>query len=193
MEFHSSAKPEEKSPSESSAGKEPGKEPGEKAKKPEELSPERLLALRTMRVERGLQNSEKDAHEILGVAESFSDIREELINNRIDTEELKLRLENGIAAPLRQVAGEMFPELDRRLDRLQATLTDEGVSAEHLAQSTQQLDLILGAMRRVLARMIELEDFNEAVELLREIVESQKQLQDQTKQRQKQKLRDLLE
>lgn len=196
MEFHASPTPVTEKPNKpdvAAADKEPGDEPGETADKPEESPPERLMALRTMRVERALQNSQKDAHEILGIAEAFSDIREELINNRIDTEELKLRLENGIASPLRQIAGEMFPELDRRLDQLQATLGDEAVSPERLAQSTQQLDLILSAMRRALDRMIELEDFNEAVELLREIVETQKRLHEQTKQRQKQRLRDLLE
>ncbi len=180
-------------PDEVPAGKEPGDDPSETAAKPEELSPTRIKALRIMRVERALQNSQKDAHEILGVAEAFSDIREELINNRIDTEEWKLRLENGIASPLRHIAEEMFPELDRRLDQLQAMLGEEAVSPERLVQSTQQLDLILSAMRRVLDRMIELEDFNEAVELLREIVESQEKLHEQTKQRQKQKLRVLLE
>lgn len=197
MEFRSQSKPaaadSPKPDTPPPTGSEPGDEPGETTAKSEDLSPERLMALRTMRVERALQNSQKDAQEVLGVAEAFSDIREELINNRIDTEELKLRLENGIAAPLRHIAQDMFPELDRRLDLLQATLADEAVSPERLAQSTQQLDLILSAMRRALDRMIELEDFNEAVELLREIVEAQQQLQEQTKQRQKQKLRDLLE
>lgn len=192
MEFRAQTKP---AAQEKAEAKQPaaGKEPGEDAAKPSESSPERLMALRTMRVERALQNSQKDAQEILGVAESFSDIREELINNRIDTEELKQRLQNGIATPLRQIAGEMFPEFDRRLNRLQATLADEQLSPTNLAQATQQLDLIQAAMRRVLDRMIELEDFNEAVELLRDIVDAQQQLHDQTKQRQKQKLRDLLE
>jgi hypothetical protein len=192
MEFQAQTKPAAQEKPEASKPA-AGKEPGEDAAKPSESSPERLMALRTMRVERALQNSQKDAQEILGVAESFSDIREELINNRIDTEELKQRLQNGIANPLRQIVGEMFPEFDRRLNRLQTTLADERVSPANLAQVTQQLDMIQAAMRRVLDRMIELEDFNEAVELLRDIVEAQQQLHDQTKQRQKQKLRDLLE
>jgi hypothetical protein len=202
MEFSSKAAPAagEKKPSASEkkdAGREPGEasggEPGDKAAASQPVSPERMTALRTLRVERAMQNSQKDAQEILGVADAFSDIREELINNRIDTEELKQRLENGIASPLRRVANEMFPELDHRLDKLQAAIADENASPENLARATQQLDSILAALRRVLDRMIELEDFNEAVELLREIVHDQDRLHDLTKQRQKQKLRDLLE
>ena len=56
----------------------------------------------------------------------------------------------------------------------------------------QQSQAILLAMQKVRDRMIELEDFNEAVELLRNIVEMQKQLHDQTQQRHKEKIRDLL-
>ena len=56
----------------------------------------------------------------------------------------------------------------------------------------QQAEEILLAMRKVRDRMIELEDFNEAVELLRSIVEMQKKLHEQTEQRHKEKIRDLL-
>ena len=62
--------------------------------------------------------------ETLGLARSFDAIREELVNNRVDTEELKLRLKDGIADPLRRICGEMFPELERRLRTLQAQLAD---------------------------------------------------------------------
>lgn len=147
------------------------------------------------RVQRAMQNSQKNAQETLGVAEAFADICEELVNNRIDTPELRLRLDQGIAQPLRHIAEVMFPELDRRLDRLQTSIGQQSqrLVGENLGRSTQQLDLILAAMRAVLDRMIEMEDFNEAVDLLREIIRAQEELHQKTKQRQKQKLRDLLE
>ena len=36
------------------------------------------------------------------MAEGIDDIRKQLVNNRIDTEELKERLQSGIADPLRE-------------------------------------------------------------------------------------------
>ena len=51
------------------------------------------------------------------MAEAIDDICRQLSNNRIDTEELKLRLGQGIAEPLHKVAGQMFPELERRVER----------------------------------------------------------------------------
>jgi len=170
-----------------------GAEPEDKPADEEQLSPERQLAQRRLQVQWAAQNSVKNGQETLGVAEAIGEIREELVNNRIDTEELKARLESGIADPLRRIAREMFPELDRRLDRLQADLADTARGPQARTQAIQQTDAILLAMREVLGRMIELEDFNEAVELLRSIIQAQERVNVQTKERQKQRLRDLRE
>jgi len=155
-------------------------------------SPQRAASLRNLRVERAMQNARKNAHETLGIAESFEDIRLQLINNRIDTEELLDRLQNGIAQPMLRIAGQQFPELERRLEGLRAALDDIKLAERRREQVGAQLDAILVAMKQVLQRMLELENFNEAVELLRDIIRQQEHLDQQTKQRHKQRLRDLL-
>ncbi len=168
-------------------------EPGELPNAAPELSPERLATQRLLQVQWAQQNGRKSAYETAGIADAFAQIREELINNRIDTEELKLRLEDGISKPLRRVADEMFPEWDRRLDRLQLVMAEPQAGKQALAASIAQTDAILAVMRQVLDRMIELEDFNEAVEMLRSILQSERALQDQIKQRRRDKLRELME
>jgi hypothetical protein len=167
-------------------------EPGDESGSRGDDSPERLVALRAVRVERAVQNSRKNAQETLGVADAFEEIRQQLVNNRIDTEELIERVKGGIADPLRAVGDSMFPELDRRLDQLRAALSDAHAGPENRQRARQQTDAIVLAMRQVLARMVELESFNEAVEILRSIIEEQAKLSDHTKQLHKQKLRDLL-
>ena len=160
---------------------------------PEELSPQRILARRTLRVQRATQNSRKNAEETLGIAEAFAGIREELINNRIDTANLDARLQQGIAYPLQGIADEMFPELEGRLDRLEATLADDRAGQPNRDLAVAQVDAILDVMGTVLDRMLELEDFNKAVQLLREIIHAQKRLGEQTRMRHKERLRKLLE
>ena len=177
---------------ETPAGEKPpaGAEPGDV---PQQFSPERQLGLRTLRVQRALTNSSKNTHETQGVADGFDDIRLQLINNRIDTEELIRRLDEGIAKPLHHIAREMFPVLETRLERLQENLADQKVGPRQRDLARRQADAVLLEMRRVLDRMIELEDFNQAVELLRTIIKLQEQLEEQTKQRHKQRIRELLE
>lgn len=175
------------------AARPPMAEPGEAPQADPDRSPERLAAQRLLQVQWAQQNGRKSAYETAGIAEAFAQIRDELINNRIDTEELKLRLEDGISKPLRRVAEEMFPEWDRRLDRLQLAMTEPQSAREALALSVAQTDAILAVMRQVLGRMIELEDFNEAVEMLKSILQSERVLQDEVKRRRRDKLRELME
>ena len=140
-----------------------------------------------------MQNTQRSLDETLGLATAFDAIREELVNNRVDTEELKLRLKDGIADPLRRIASEMFPELERRLQTLQAKLADPqaGVAARDAAR--EQADAILVQMNQILDKMLELETFNEVLDLLRGIIDSQDQIGRETKQKQKDKLKHLLD
>lgn len=174
------------------AGSEPADEDRESDGE-EDVSPQRVLARRTLRVQRATQNSRKNAHETLGVAEAFSGIRDELVNNRIDTAELCTRLQQGIAEPLARIGDAMFPELERRLDRLEASLADDRAGVRDRDLAVAQVDAVLDAMQAVLDRMLELEDFNKAVELLREIIHAQDRLGDRTRTRHKERLRELLE
>lgn len=89
-----------------------------------ESAVDRTWSLRLLRSQRARLQSEKSAQETLGVAASFGDIRAELINNRVDTEDRKQRLQLQVVEPLQSIGDTMFPELDRRLvaltDRLDA-------------------------------------------------------------------------
>jgi hypothetical protein len=167
-----------------------GAEPGDE---PEVLTPERLLDLRTWRVRRALTNSGKNAQETRGVAEGFDHIRLQLINNQLGADESVRRIGEGIAQPLLHIADEMFPALQMRLERLHESLEDEQLGPQRRDFARAQANEILLEMRRVLDRMLELEDFNEAVELLRTIIELQEQLQEDTRQRHKDSLRELWE
>jgi hypothetical protein len=82
--------------------------------------------------------------------------------------------------------------LERRLELLQTGLEKSKFDAELRDQAKIQADAVLLAMQKVLDRMIELEDYNQLVELLRDVIKQQEQLRNQTEQRQKQKIRDLL-
>jgi hypothetical protein len=170
-------------------GGEPDDEPGDGISAD---STERNAAWRALRIQTALANCRKDAQETLGVAEAIDDIRAQLINNRIDTAELRERLQSGIADPLRKIALEMFPELESRLDTLQSNLEEAKLAQPAREAAKIQADAVLLAMQRVLDRMIELQDYNEVVEMLRDIIKMQDQLRRQTEERNKQKIRDLL-
>jgi hypothetical protein len=153
------------------------------------VTPERLRVLGHLRTQRCQQNSLKNAGETMEIALQFDDIRDELLNNRLYTEEYEKRLKDGISDPLKEIAGPMFTELDKRLLNLEGLLSDTSTAdnatrAAALLAAQEQSDAIIVKMHEVLGKMLEMEAFNRAVELLREIVERQKRLNDKTKQHQ---------
>jgi hypothetical protein len=165
-------------------------EPGEMARQD---SAERRRGVRLLRIQRARQNAQKDSHETAGVSDAFADIRRELVNNRIYTVELRIRIEQDIVTPLSSLVEADFVQLDEQLARLETTHDDPELSPDLRDAAVGQTDAILKTMHQVLSHMVELEDFNEAVQLLRSIIEEQEQLGEAIRERRKAKLRQLLE
>ena len=138
-------------------------------------------------VQQAVANAQQSASETLALATSFDDIREELVNNRIDTPELESRLKDQIGDPLRLIAEKSFPILDTRLRKLEAALADPTAAKARRDEAVQQADAILVEMHQVLNKMLELESFNEVVEQLRDIIETQKSIHGGTLKKQKEK------
>ena len=162
----------------------------------EDLS-RRAAELRLLRVQRGLQQSQKSAQEVLGIAGGFGDIREELINNRVDTEERKTRLKELIAEPLAKIGTEEFATLDQKLSALEQKLqggtgpaTPETSTAAD--EALEQTNVTISKLEAVLQQMLDLETYNELLDIVRDLLKDQESLIDRTKQeRKRQAIEDL--
>ncbi|HZN34654.1 MAG TPA: hypothetical protein VFB80_12590 [Pirellulaceae bacterium] len=167
-----------------------------------QLSPEqkaqRAADFRLLRVQRAIQQSQKSVAEVAGVAAGFLDIREELINNRVDTEDRKKRLKDLIADPLNTTCAEEFPKLDQQMQVLETKLREAGVKlvpaeASPLADSAiDQANAVLAKLEEVLARMQDLETYNELLEIVRDLLKDQQKLSERTDQERKRQIRDEL-
>jgi hypothetical protein len=157
------------------------------------VAPARALARRRLRVAGSLQNVNQSADEVSGIAEAFDDLGDQLTNNRIDNPDLKSRLREQIALPLHRIADERMPQLAAQLKLLEQQVADAAAAKPQLQQSIELADQLVVEMRQVLDRMLELETYNEVVALLRGIITDQDEISRQTKERQKERLRDLFE
>ncbi|MEZ6118647.1 MAG: hypothetical protein R3C28_19065 [Pirellulaceae bacterium] len=154
---------------------------------------DRLDSLRLLRVQRARLQGDKSMQEVLGVAVSFENIREELINNRIDTEERKIRLQDQIAAPLRQIAEQQFPAWDDYLATLETLVQGKQAAADEAEQAVRLTDELILAMEEILSRMEELESYNELVALVRSILEEQTELLEETQEERKRQVQSLFD
>ena len=152
----------------------------------------RAQSLRLLRVQRALLQSQKSAQEILGVATTFDDIREELVNNRIDTADRKSRLQEQISQPLFRIARESFPQLDQRLKDLQPLIGQTNREPQAALDALTQAVDILQQMDEVLQKMLELETYNELIDLVRSLIQEQAEIQEKTRKERKKQLLDLL-
>jgi hypothetical protein len=154
---------------------------------------QRSLARRRLRVAGSLQNVVQSADEVAGVAEAFDDLGEQLTNNRIDNPDLKSRLREQIALPLHRIADEHMPQLAAQLKLVEENVADVAAAQPELKEAIVLADALLVEMRQVLDRMLELETYNEVVALLRGIITDQDEISRQTKERQKERLRNLFD
>jgi hypothetical protein len=121
------------------------------------------------------------AGETAEIAEAFRMIRVELDNNVLLTPELEARLVTQIADPLAAIAAKDLPGL------VAACRSGTGRAA-----LVRRADDVLARMRAVLDKMMELESFNEVVELLRGMIRTQEEIRAETLKRQKQRAREAL-
>lgn len=118
------------------------------------------------------------------IASAFRDIRLEFANNALLTAELETRLVTQIAVPLTAIATAELPGLAT------ACRSTPAAAVESLGR---RADEVLARMRAVLARMMELESFNEVIERLRSVIRTQEEIHVETLRRQKQRAREALE
>ena len=121
------------------------------------------------------------AGETAEIAAAFRMIRLELDNNLLLTPELDARLVTQIADPLAAIAAKDLPGL--------LAACRSGAARAGLVQ---RADDVLARMRAVLDKMMELESFNEVVELLRGMIRTQEEIRAETLKRQKQRAREAL-
>ena len=172
---------------------EPGDQPTDIREPGEEQngSDIRQQELRLLFAQRALLQIDKSSREILGSVEAFENIRLQLINNRIDSEDRKKRFSEQIIAPLRliattsmqQLSGEIV-KLEVRLRDLQSSLGDESVSqsADQLALKTiESSDVVLNQLDTVLNALIKYETQNELLEIVRKMIKQQQSLLERTK------------
>lgn len=136
-------------------------------------------------VDQARSHTLENRQETMTVSTGFNGIVAELTNNRVpDSDNLKDRLSADIAAPLKRIAEDKFPAYHAKLTALQLlvdkTTKDSAAIEEARREALKAADGILVDMNVVLNKMLELESFKEAVDLLRSIIALQKEIGEQT-------------
>ncbi len=130
------------------------------------------------------ESASRAAGETAEIAEAFRSIRAELDNNALLTDELDARLVGQIATPLSSLATGDLPGLSNEA---------RGATPAGREALVARTDAVLARMRAVLDKMMELESYNEVIELLRGVIRTQEEIREETIKRQRQRAKEALE
>lgn len=162
------------------SGAEPGDEGVDEEGELGDTDEERVRTLRHLRVQQAVLQSQKSAGETLGTAYSFRQIREQIVNNRIDSEDRKARLENEIAVPLERIGNERFPAFEQALSDLDGSLDGAGRGTSQADLAIAELDRTILELDEVLQKLIKFETYNELLDIVRSILDEQKSALERT-------------
>jgi hypothetical protein len=140
-------------------------------------------------VERSINGIRKNANETQSIEQEFGDLRDELQNNAVpDVKPMLERINGGIISPLHSINTVDYNQMDDSLVLLKRVLEEKADPFSRFDESVDQVNATIEHLEAVLAQMLKLETVNEALQMLRDIIKAQEELQDKTRQERKRKL-----
>ncbi|MBV10147.1 MAG: hypothetical protein CMN21_13125 [Rubinisphaera sp.] len=143
-------------------------------------------------VQRSLNTLRKDSVEADAIRVAFESIQLEMVNNRIDTPQVRVRLQSKIIDPLSELLKNEFATTEEHFRLLDFALREDNKTEITPDLCLNDIDGLLSGLRQILLEMRKLESFQEVIELLKGIIEEEKALKAQTEEERKNKLIDLL-
>jgi hypothetical protein len=146
--------------------------------------------LAVLRAQQCQLQCDKSRQELAGVVNRIENLRFQLINNRIDSVDRQQRLLEKVESPLRQLLVEPYAQLDRQMGSLQSSLSSSTGRAPTV-QAISSLEAILQQLEAIKASMLDIESYNEMVDLVRDLLEEQERILKETEEAQKARLLDI--
>jgi hypothetical protein len=132
---------------------------------------------------RSLHQVRTNQTESRAIEVAFGEIREEMVNNRVDTPALLDRIDRGVVAPLHGINETHYPELDDLLALFALSTERNEDPSARIPLAREAVDRLIVRMEQVLSEMQRRGNVNEIIQQLQNIIERQQKLRDATEQR----------
>ena len=154
---------------------------------------ERAEALRVLRIQQSSLQASKTREEVTGIAAALGDIILEMENNRVDSVDRRDRISLKVKAPLEMLVEDGLLELQRRIDNLSLVAKNPETGPQVAANAVEQAEEVLLQLEAILESMLDLESYNEILDYLRDLIDREEKLIEDTKEEQKNSFLDLLQ
>lgn len=140
----------------------------------------REVQVRRLRTQQSGLQANKTSEELSGIAASLDDILQEMVNNRVDSVDRRERIGVGVRDPLRQIVEEPLRELRDQIVEIEKTVADPEIAAEKSELAIETAEDVLLQLTAVLDKMLDLESYNEILDMVRDLIDDQQKLLDDT-------------
>jgi hypothetical protein len=145
----------------------------------------------TLFVQQASVQTDKSFDEVNGILSAILQIRDELIQNRVDSTDRRERLEIRIAQPLKESLDGSFTKLQQTMKGLNRLPANSADGPTQTSETIQLTNLVINDLNGILQNMLDIESYNEIVDMVRTMLEQQEKILERTKSEQKRKVKDL--
>ena len=131
-------------------------------------------------VERSLHQLRKNQTESRSIEVSFRDLREEMVNNGIDSREKLDRIDLGVIEPLAVLNEELFVQADQRYALQRLALQRSSGIGDALSDTVPAVDAVIAQMDKILEEMRDRGTINDVIQNLQNLIETQQKLLQET-------------
>ncbi|MEM7477039.1 MAG: hypothetical protein AAF483_18805 [Planctomycetota bacterium] len=154
----------------------------------EEARRKRMFLLRS---QQAVLQGDKSQQELAGIASNVEDLRQQLANNRIDSYDRQKRLSEKVRAPLLALLENEYKQFATDLQELQSFAMEGSISSK-AQEAEESAAIVLAKLAQIQENMLDIESFNEIIDLVRSLLEDQERLLNDTEKEQRQRILDLL-
>lgn len=148
-----------------------------------------MQRLAILKAQQSQLQTDKSRQELAGIVNRIENLRLQLVNNRIDSVDRQQRLLEQVEKPLTSLLAGEYVELDKQMSRLQ-TAVQSNRGKEPAGLAVKSLEQVLEQLELVKQSMLNIEGFNEIVDLLRNLRDEQERLLKETEEAQKARVLD---
>jgi hypothetical protein len=170
------------------------KDSTEKTNQPTTQSPPdaatQLRRIAALRAQQAVLQGDKSQQELSSIALRVENVRKQLINNRTDTIDRQVRLQEKVFQPLSNLLANDYEMLRRELVGFQTAAMSDAGGGNQAKSAVQATDQVLIALEAIKANMLDMESFTEILDLVQGLLDDQEKILSETEKQQKQRILD---
>lgn len=152
---------------------------------------DRTAQLLRLRIQQASLQADKTSQELTGIAASIDDILLEMVNNRVDSVDRNERIAQGVRDPLTQIVDGPLVQLEMQIEGLLPLVERTAAGPAAAVVAVETAEEVLLQLSAVLEKMLDLESYNEVLDLVRGLIDNHEKLIEATEREQTRKLFDL--